>query len=76
MPCIVTEKLHIPVSVSEENLARPNMSNKTKEQEGSELHKKISLYDEEGPFLTHLPQFSVAADFFIQGTQSKLKQFG
>ena len=77
MPFIVTDKLDVPVAASEENLVRPNMSLKPKEkQEGSELSEKISLYNEVGPFLTHLPQFAVAADYFIQGTQAKLRQFG
>ena len=44
--------------------------------ECSELSEKISMYDEVGPFLTHLPEFAAAADFFIQGTQSKLKKCG
>ena len=52
------------------------MSFEPKEKEGSELFKKISMYNEDGPFLTHLPQFAVAADYLIQGFASKLKTFG
>ena len=40
------------------------LSFKPKEKEVSELSKKLSMYTEDGPFLTHLPQFSDAANLF------------
>ena len=45
-------------------------------EEPSTLSEKISMYEENGPFLTQLPQFVEAADYLIRGYKTKLKVLG
>jgi hypothetical protein len=52
---------------------QPKMEN---DQEESALSEKIDMFNEIGPFLTHLPQFVDTAKYFFRGTQSKLKKLG
>ena len=73
MVFLCTEKLSVLFRRQSSHSVSIQMKEKTV---CSQLSEKISMYNEVGPFLTHLPEFAAAADYFIQGTQSKLKKFG